>query len=122
MEDQQTTGATRPTQGRVIALIVGLGLIIVGTVLAMAWGRPPEVPAIIPAAAAQPFNDPARPDGPHNGAETPVQVSLPESYRLNISFGDLGHNSRRPERSITIVLRNSTSRWGSLLPSRKRPF
>lgn len=90
MEDQQTTGATRPTQGRVIALIVGLGLIIVGTVLTMAWGRPPEVPAIIPAAAAQPFNDPARPDGPHNGAETPVQVSLPESYRLNISFGDLG--------------------------------
>ena len=90
MEDQQTTGATRPTQGRVIALIVGLGLIIVGTVLAMAWGRPPEVPAIIPGAAAQPFNDPARPDGPHNGAETPVQVSLPESYRLNISFGDLG--------------------------------
>jgi len=90
MEDQQTTGATRPTQGRVIALILGLGLIIVGTVLAMAWGRPPEVPATIPAAAAQPFNDPARPDGPHNGAETPVQVSLPESYRLNISFGDLG--------------------------------
>ena len=90
MEDQQTTGATRSTQGRVIALILGLGLIIVSTVLALAWARPPEAPAIIPAAAAQPFNDPAPPDTPHDGAETPAQVSLPESYRLDVSFGDLG--------------------------------
>lgn len=94
MEDQQTENttseATRLTQGRVTALILGLGLIIVSAVLATAWARPPEAPAIIPAAAAQPFNDPASPDNSHDGAETPAQVSLPESYRMDISFGDLG--------------------------------
>ncbi len=36
MEDRQTTGATRSTQGRVIALLLELGSIIVSTVLAAA--------------------------------------------------------------------------------------
>ncbi len=88
--ENATAGTSDSRRGRVMALILVLGLIVVSTVLATAWGRPPEAVPIIAATPPQLFNDPARPGAPQDGAGAPAQVSLPESYQLDIGFGDLG--------------------------------
>lgn len=59
--ENATAGTSDSRRGRVMALILVLGLIVVSTVLATAWGRPPEAVPIIAATPPQLFNDPARP-------------------------------------------------------------
>lgn len=95
-DDQSIARGIHQKGSRTGAFVILLGLFVVSLVAVMVWGRPQKEvvggqasltrPTAVSSATA---SQPAYP-APQEEAETSIPVRLPQSYRLDTSFGDLG--------------------------------
>lgn len=89
-DEESAAEVIQPKRRRARVLVILLGMFIVSLVAVMAWGRSQKQLIVDQAALTGLTTDPSPATAPQNEEETHVEIRMPESHQLDVSFGDLG--------------------------------